>query len=267
MLVGGDGSLYYLANGIGSVVRVRYTNQSISGRITYADDPNLGARNVTVTISAPGGFTTRMTTTDVNGDYIFTDLPLGNTYTVIPTKTGGVNGITAADAVKIGRFAAGLDLPTTNQAFAADVDGDGLITSYDASLVSRYVGSLPGTANVGTWVFNPVNRVFPAFAGTQANQNFTAILLGDVDNSWTPEQPGNEDDIVSAFIPYQSRNPYDLVLDNLTHRNNDRIRRMTRPSTTACDRRFTAKCIRPSGIWDQHSHNGWRYHRPGSPFV
>ena len=78
LLVGGDGSLYYLANGSGSVMRVRYTQQSISGRITYSDLANLGGKNVTMTIAAPGGFTTRATTTDVNGDYSFTDLPLGN---------------------------------------------------------------------------------------------------------------------------------------------------------------------------------------------
>ena len=200
MFVGGDGSLYYLSNGAGTVMRVRYTVQSIYGHITYADDPNLGARNVTVSITAPGGFVTRTAMTDVNGDYTFTELPLGNSYTVTPTKTGGVNNITAADAIKVGRFAAGLDIPTANQAIAADVDGDGLVTSYDASYISRYVNLLGGTANVGTWAFLPANRTYPNFSNTQPNQNFTAVLKGDVDGNWSPARPGNEENVVSAFL-------------------------------------------------------------------
>ena len=97
------------------------------------------------------------------------------TYTVTPTKTGDTSGIDSADAIKIGRFAAGLDIPTANQRIAADVDGDGLITSYDASLVARYVNSLPGTANVGTWSFVPANRVYPCICRKPAESE----LYGD----------------------------------------------------------------------------------------
>ena len=213
LLLGGDGSLYYLANGVGSVMRVRYTNQSISGKVTYGDLANLGGKNVTMTITAPGGFTTQTRTTDVNGDYSFTDLPLGNNYTVTPSKTGDAGGITSADAIKVGRFAAGLDIPTANQRIAADVDGDGLITSYDASLISRYVGSLPGTANVGTWSFVPANRLYPGFSTTQPNQNYVAILRGDVDGTWIPAGPEGDIDMVTDFLPSpDSRNLTDPAL-------------------------------------------------------
>ncbi len=200
LLVGGDGSLYYLANGIGSVMRVKYTQSSISGMATYSDS-TLGAKNVTMTLTAPA-FTTQTTIADVNGDYSFTDLPAGNNYTVTPSKTGDTSGITVSDAVKVGRFVSGLDIPTANQRLAADADGDGILTSYDATLIARFAGGDPNHGNVGTWVFSPSSRTYVSFAASQMNQNFSAILIGDVDSTWEPSRAagGGDDDMIAAFL-------------------------------------------------------------------
>jgi glucose/arabinose dehydrogenase len=191
LLIGGDGSLYYLANGAGSVMRVKYTQNSISGRLAYADTPK-GAKNVTMTLTAPS-FTTQTTITDVNGDYSFTDLPLGNTYTVTPSKTGDVSGVESLDASFAARYAVGLDIPTANQIVAADADSDTIVTSFDASLIARRVAGLSGTGDVGTWKFVPASRTYSAFSVSQTNQGFTGILVGDASGSWSPGFASGDD--------------------------------------------------------------------------
>lgn len=200
ILIGDDGSLYYLGTQSGTLVRVRYIQSSISGSVKYGDSLTTGAKNVTMTITAPG-FTTRTTITDINGDYSFTDLPTGNDYTVTPSKAGGVNGIDAQDAVKVARFAAGVDVPTNTQRLAADADGDGVITSYDASLIQRFVDGLPGTANVGNWTFTPASRTYPAFTATQQDQGFIAVMVGDLNATWIPAlaEIGGSNDLVAAM--------------------------------------------------------------------
>lgn len=52
----------------------------------------------------------------------------------------GSLGVT--DAVKVQRFAAGLDRPTTCQTLAADVNGDGRVTVTDAVVVQRAAAGL-----------------------------------------------------------------------------------------------------------------------------
>jgi hypothetical protein len=160
---------------------------AIMGRVNYSDTAT-GVRNVTMTLSAPS-FTTRTTTTDTNGIYAFVNIPVGNNYVVTPSKTGDVNGIESLDASNVARYAAGLDIPTANQRIAADADGDGIVTSFDASLIARRTAGLPGTGKVGSWKFVPVNRTYIAFSEDQLNQNFTAILVGDTSDNWMPSVP------------------------------------------------------------------------------
>ena len=109
---------------------------------------------------------------------------MGNNYTVTPSKTGDANGLESLDASNVARYVAGLDIPTANQAIAADADGDAILTSLDASLIARYVAGLPDFGNVGTWKFVPASHSYPALAANQTNQNFTAILVGDTSGNW-----------------------------------------------------------------------------------
>ena len=159
-------------------------------------DSAAATKNGTVTLTGNNGFVTQITTTNSNGDYAFTVVPAGNNYTVTPSKSGDVNGLESLDASGAARYTAGLDVPTANQQIAADADGDGLVTSLDASLIARYVAGLPGTGGVGTWKFVAPNRTYPGLNADQANQNFSAILVGDTSGNWTPAIPtgdgGNE---------------------------------------------------------------------------
>jgi serine protease AprX len=158
---------------------------AIFGRVNYQDGVT-PAKNVTVTLTGNNGFATRQTTTDTNGDYVFTGLPVGNNYTVTPTKTGDAHQIESLDASNAARYVAGLDVPTANQQIAADADGDGLLTSNDAALIARYVAGLPGFGIVGTWKFAAPNRTITALSSDQPNQDFKAILVGDTGGNWLP---------------------------------------------------------------------------------
>lgn len=171
---------------------------AISGRVNYSDTAT-GVRNVTMTLTAPS-FTTRTTTTDTNGVYTFANVPVGNNYIVAPSKTGDVNGIESLDASNVARYAAGLDIPTANQRIAADADGDGILTSFDASLIARRAAGLPGTGKVGSWKFVPVNRTYTALSADQLNQNFTAILVGDTSDNWMPSLPAGGADAHSPTL-------------------------------------------------------------------
>lgn len=159
---------------------------TISGRVTYANGTTPG-KNVTMTLTGPAGFTPQITTTDLNGDYSFTNLPGGNNYTVTPSKTGdNATGLQSFDAALAARYVAGLDIPTANQRIAADADGDGILTSLDAAFIARRAAGLPGFGIVGTWKFSPTNRTYLLLTDDALNQIFTAILVGDTSGDWQP---------------------------------------------------------------------------------
>ena len=136
------------------------------------------------------GFTQRQTTTDSNGDYSFTNVPLGNNYTVTPSKTGGANNITAFDASLAARFPLGSVSLTPNQQVAADTSNNGSVTAFDASQIARFPLNIPAPGSLaGTWKFSPVNQSVPNLSGNQTNVNLTAILVGDVSGNWVPTSP------------------------------------------------------------------------------
>jgi hypothetical protein len=155
-----------------------------------------------------------MTTTDASGNYTFIGIPGGNNYTLTPSKTGGVNGVESFDAAQTVRFVAGLDIPTNNQRVAGDADGDTVLTSFDASLTARYVTGLPGFGNVSTWSFVPANRAYPSLAGNQSNQDFTAILIGEVTGNWTASGPDGESSYSPTWIEKDTDTP--LPSDSVT---------------------------------------------------
>jgi glucose/arabinose dehydrogenase len=86
LLVTTDGSLYYLARGSGSVLRVQFstptvTNGMVSGQITDANgNPVEGA------VVRLSGTQNRKTITDANGNYNFFEVETNGFYTVTPSR-------------------------------------------------------------------------------------------------------------------------------------------------------------------------------------
>jgi hypothetical protein len=96
-------------------------------------------------------------------------------------------GITAYDASLVLQQAAGALALSGHQTLAADVNRNGIVSAMDASyILEKSVGLLelpfPGAGQV--WDFAPNQRSYALLSGDQANQDFTAILLGDVSGNW-----------------------------------------------------------------------------------
>lgn len=157
----------------------------ISGQITLNGNPLAG---VTVSLSGSSAATT---TTNSSGFYTFTDLAdLGN-YTVTPTKAGNINGITSFDATLVLRcVAAGANCALSqNQLIAAEVSNDGNVTSFDATQILRFVaanGANANTGQTGNWKFTPASTAYSPLTASQQNQNYEAILIGEVSGDWHP---------------------------------------------------------------------------------
>jgi hypothetical protein len=116
-------------------------------------------------------------------------------YTITPTKgteiynmqSGG--GIFADDASLIAQHVVGLVTLNSVQLRAADVAGFGPanISSYEAALIARWTVNINTPASqTGQWKFMPVNRMYPNMNANDPDEDYLALLMGDVNGSWTP---------------------------------------------------------------------------------
>ena len=102
---------------------------TISGTVSYCPNPVPGpVPNVTMTLT---GTSSGSTLTDGSGNYTFSSLPSGGSYTVTPTKAAlapGTGNITTVDVIAVQRhfLATGTSLSGCRLT-AADVNGDTLV--------------------------------------------------------------------------------------------------------------------------------------------
>jgi hypothetical protein len=159
---------------------------SISGAVTFWNG-GAGVEGALLTLS---GNSVYSGTSGPQGTYSVTGFPAGD-YTMAPSKSGGVAGISAYDASLVLQHAAGSASLTGAAATAADVDSSGSITAMDAFYVLQKAVDLltlpfPGSGVV--WKFQPASRSYPGLSGNLTGQDYTAILLGDVSGNWAAEQ-------------------------------------------------------------------------------
>ncbi len=165
----------------------------VSGAVTYVNaagppsGPPLPVPVPNTTLSAAGSIPVS-TTSGATGLYSLSGLGAG-AYTVTPSKTGNVNGITGFDSARISQHVVNLITLNSTQLIAADVSGNGTVTAFDAALISQYVVNIPNPGSTGTWRFTPVNRSYPNVETNQTNQDYGAILMGDVSGNWNPTAP------------------------------------------------------------------------------
>ncbi|HEX8566427.1 MAG TPA: right-handed parallel beta-helix repeat-containing protein [Pyrinomonadaceae bacterium] len=189
---------------------------SISGTVSYGIiQVNQTQKKVPDVLLSVTGAPTVSDTTDSMGFYQLDGLTAGGNYTVTPTKTTDVNGISPSDATLILRHVAangaGPNALSPDQQIAADTNGDGNITPFDATLILRYVVAMGPTANtgqVGTWKFVPPSTNYNPLSSSQSNQNYTAYLIGDVNGDWAPSNPLASNDEAgkqeTAFVTNES---------------------------------------------------------------
>ncbi|MFN0278865.1 MAG: choice-of-anchor Q domain-containing protein [Pyrinomonadaceae bacterium] len=167
---------------------------SISGTVTYGNavsgpPPPRFVSNVL--ISGAGSVPVSVFTDGIGptaGQYSLTGFGSGS-YTVTPTKTGGINSISSFDAGRISQHAASILTLTGNQLLVADVSNNGAISSFDAGQVAKYVAgepfTPPGIGLTSTWRFIPVNRNYASVSGSISGENYSALLMGEVSGNWT----------------------------------------------------------------------------------
>ena len=119
------------------------------------------------------------------GNYAFTSLPPGGSFTVTPTKADrapGSPGITGVDAIAVQRHFLNLGTPLSGcRLMAADVTGTNGVDGVDAVAIQRFfLGSTSGIANTGKYKFTPVNRSYLNLMSNQTAQNFDTLVFGDV---------------------------------------------------------------------------------------
>jgi len=157
---------------------------NISGKVNYAIS-GIAVKSTLVTLSG-GSHNVLYTGTD--GNYEFAGLAGGLNYTITPSKTNDydIADINMYDASLAAQHAVQLITLTTNQQWAADVDKDDLILMYDASLIAMCAVELtpPAGSYAGKWEFNPTNRNYIPLTSSKLDQNYNAVLFGDVDGNW-----------------------------------------------------------------------------------
>ena len=162
-------------------------NGAISGAITYGNAlTTTPVPDVLVTASGSPEVTDL---TDADGLYQITALGPGP-YVVTPSKTGDVNGISAFDAALVAQKVVGVITFTPNQSLAADVSGNGTISSFDAAQIAQYVLEIPNSSVAGTWTFSPESRTYPTTTSPYTNEDYEAILMGEVSGNWAPPTLG-----------------------------------------------------------------------------
>lgn len=126
-----------------------------------------------------------------------------NNVTITPfAPTGGAasDGVQALDISLVRRhILQSVLLDSPYKILAADVDGSGVVSALDLSFMRRLVLGTTNRFPIGLWRFvpasftnllgtanPPTNLTYEAVGSDLTDQDFVAIKLGDVNNSWTP---------------------------------------------------------------------------------
>ena len=172
----------------GEVLTASFTVPStitISGTVTYG--LGTGAPVTGVVLTATNLITADKSpaTSLMDGRYALTNLVPGS-YEVTLEKSGEVNGLSALDAVRILRRLKQLESFNLAQELAADVNRDGILSEADASALLRQLVGLSESGQAGNWRFTPGQRRYVGVQNNVPDQDYQAILIGEVTGNWRP---------------------------------------------------------------------------------
>lgn len=175
----------------------------------YSEDRPVADVNVAVLGDAPDS-----ASTDADGAFGFDSAGPGN-IALQPQKDGDINdAVTSLDAAYVLQLVAGLRTFSDDQRLAADVTGNGTVSTLDAVRILEFQAGIidrfetaalcnsdwlfrpdPAPAanqslvqpQVASMVCQPGRISFTPVEPPVAGQDFVAILLGDCTGNWTPE--------------------------------------------------------------------------------
>jgi hypothetical protein len=155
----------------------------LEGTVSFWQD-SAGVPGVLLTLEGDQVYTGL---SQANGSYSVSGVAAGD-YTLTPSKSDGVNGISAYDASLALQHEAGLITLSGYAATAGDVNKSGGINSTDAAYILQKAVDLialpfPGAGAV--WEFDPSSRSYTNLSSHITGQDFTATLLGDVSGNWS----------------------------------------------------------------------------------
>jgi len=161
------------------------TTASISGKILDGNGATLP--NVEVVLS---GDDSQTTSTNASGEFTFSNLTIGGSYTIDPKKdTNPRNGLSPLDVILSFK---GLTLqePLSDLATIAGNVSPGTPLNVTDLVLSRrlqlfFLQSFP---DVDSWEFSPSDQTFNNIQGDLINQDFIGLKMGDVDFSADPNQ-------------------------------------------------------------------------------
>lgn len=166
---------------------------SISGSATYCSNPGIPpVSGATMTLTGDEGGSTL---TDASGNYTFSSLASGGTYTVTPSKAAlppASAGIDTVDVVAAQRHFLNLGIPLSGcRLTAADVNSDTTVNTVDVIAIQRFfLGTTIGIANVGKYQFTPANRSYPNIVSDQIGQDYDVLVFGDVTSGFVHRPEG-----------------------------------------------------------------------------
>ena len=157
----------------------------VSGVVTYGTAPSGTPKFVPGVAFAAAGSTPLNAASNSVGAYSLNGFGPG-AYTITPTKSGDTNGISGLDAARVAQHVAGLTVLTPNQIIAGDATNNGSLSGLDAARIAQTAAGIPNAGIANQWKFTPASRTYPSVAGSLTNENYEAILVGDVTGNWAP---------------------------------------------------------------------------------
>ncbi len=214
MAAAANGDLFFGGNftiagdkAVGNVAKlVTASDVTLSGAVKYypggAGGPTVPQTMVALT-GGPGG----SVSTPADGTFSF-KVPSGGSYTLTPTRNGdnpGNQGVSTLDITLIRRhILATTRLDSAHKVIAADANKSASVTTVDISLIRRLILGIDSKLAAGAWRFIPASHTFSdaqspwgypethSYTGLNAGatgQDFVAVKVGDVNNSWTVGLP------------------------------------------------------------------------------
>ena len=195
IFIDGDLNIHAPGSTPAGSITITTTTISISGTLSYCSNPVPGpVPNVTLTLSGSGSGSTL---SDGSGNYTFSSVAAGGSYTVTPTKTAlmpGSTGINTVDVIATQRHFLNIGTPLSGcRLTAADVNGVSGVNTVDVIAIQRFfLGLTTGIANTGKYQFNPPSRSYPAVGSNQTAQNYDTLIFGDVASPFADRPGGPE---------------------------------------------------------------------------
>ena len=203
--IGPDGALYVVSLGGGAIYRISNA-YDVAGEVRYYVDDR-PVSNATVQLQGAIGTSAA---TNAAGAFAFATVRPGD-WTLVPQKNGDLrNGLSALDGAGVLEFVAGMGSFSTAQQLACDVTGDGTCSPLDGARILQFVAGqlarFPAAVLCQSdWLFVPspaaaqnqtvtepnlsgsctTGRIsYQPLAADAVEQDFVAILLGDVTGNW-----------------------------------------------------------------------------------